>query len=142
MALKGKTLLAYTAGIIDGEGCISICQHKNKTKRGFSYALTVSVWSTDEWLVQWLKMHYGGSVVPRKFEIQAKRRTIWKWSVYANKAKDFLQLILPYLYLKRPQAELAISFQNENRTLTKTEAQLAVLEAERLLLSKMKKGME
>jgi hypothetical protein len=48
MNLKGKLALAYTAGIIDGEGCINVTTHKNKTKKGFSYQLFVSVWNTEE----------------------------------------------------------------------------------------------
>ena len=57
MLLKGKQALAYTAGIIDGEGCICLDKHG---KHGIE--LKVSVGNTKEWLLQWLKMQYGGNI--------------------------------------------------------------------------------
>jgi len=139
--LRGKQVLAYTAGIIDGEGCINITKFNTKSKRGFSYKLVVSVWSTSAWLTQWLKMQYGGSVVPRKTWIGSypTKKQQWKWQLENRKAKAFLHLILPYLNLKAPEAELGISFQNKMSKWPKTEVELAILEAERLLCSKMKK---
>ena len=135
MNLKEKLALAYTAGFFDGEGCISITKRKNKTKKGFSYQLFVSVWSTDEWIIQWLEMQYGGSTLCRS--AHDNRKAIWKWCLSSNKACPFLSLILPYLNLKRPQAEIAIAFQPKNVKWPKTEEQLAVLEAERILISSM-----
>jgi len=144
--LKGKQVLVYTAGIIDGEGCIGIYSHKNKSKRGFTYDLIVSVWNTNPWLVQWLKMQYGGSALPRNQaweEANPNRKQQWKWAIYQNKAADFLRLILPYLQLKRPQAELAIAFQSKKGEYLKTGPQTVLLEADRILMAKMnKKGPE
>lgn len=138
--LKGKLTHVYTAGVIDGEGCIGIYKHKNKSKRGYSYDLIVSVWSTELWLSQWLRMHYGGSKVESNWEENHPTwKQQWKWAIYQKQAADFLKLILPYLQIKRPQAELAIAFQTKKRDYLKTEAQLAILEAERLLISKMNK---
>ena len=138
--LKGKSALAYTAGIIDGEGCIGIYRHKTKSKRGFNYALIVSLWNANPWLIQWLKMYYGGNTCPRgkSWEDDYPHwKQQWKWAITGKLAVEFLTLILPYLQLKRPQAELAISFQTKKREYLKTEGQAAILEAERILMSKM-----
>lgn len=144
--LKGKLIFAYTAGIIDGEGCIGIYRQKKKTKREFTYVLIVSLWNTNPWLAQWLKMNYGGSIVPRGktwAESFPTWKQQWKWAITGNQAVEFLKLVLPYLNLKRPQAELAIAFQTKRREHLKTEDQTALLEAERILMSKMnKKGRE
>ena len=135
MKLKGKYILAYTAGIFDGEGCISIVRRKGK--KGFYCQLYISVGSTDEWLAEWLKMQYGGSVI--FCEREGNKQNLWKWNLWSRKATTFLALILPYLNLKRPQAELAIGFQLKNNKLGKTDAELAIIEAERLMMGKMNK---
>ena len=100
--LNGKLLLAYIAGIIDGEGCIMI--HSNLVR--------VAVKNTNEWLIKFLKMNFGGCLVYQKHSWGNPRsKPIWSWQVDTKKACEFLQLILPYLQIKRPQAELVLSFQ-------------------------------
>jgi hypothetical protein len=136
--LKGKLALAYTAGFFDGEGCISITKRKTKTINGYSYQLFVSVWSTDEWVIQWLKMQYGGSTLCRP--ANGNKKPIYKWCLASNKACPFLSQILPYLNLKRPQAEMALAFQTKNTKLRKTEKQLADMEAERIRICGMNSG--
>jgi len=135
MRNKQKITLAYTAGIIDGDGCVSISKCKDKTKKGFHYQLDVAVWSIDEWLIRWLKMQYGGTIVFRP--ASGVRQDRWKWALTSNKATSFLLLVLPYLNLKQPQAEIAISFPIKNAKRGKTDEELAVLEAQRILLSGM-----
>lgn len=111
-----KTDLAYTAGIVDGEGCISILPRnyqKQKTVH-IRYILQVAVGSTDEWLPMWLKFAYGGhlhKIAPKKLS----HNPAWYWQLTSNQAKVFLELILPYLHLKRDQATLAIQFQSRKR---------------------------
>lgn len=131
--------LAYTAGIMDGEGSIYI----RKTTRGHqSSELSVFVTNTEEWICQWLKFQYGGSV----HIMNPTRKPNWKigyrWWLSSNKAVEFLKMVLPYLNLKRPQAELAIKFQEikqrrGTRNLTKAESVLA--EADRILMQNLNK---
>ena len=123
--------LAYTAGIVDGEGCTCITFTSGKR-----LCMSVSVTSTDEWLCQWLKMQYGGSV-----HLMKTQKPNWKhghrWWLASKQASEFLRLILPYLNLKRPQAELAISFQQNRRGKDKV-----ISEAQRILMrSYNKKGV-
>ncbi len=66
---------------------------------------------------------------------------MWHWIIAARKAAAFLGLVKPYLRLKRPQAELAIKFQDAKRYGgNKSEEQLAVEEAQRLMLRNMHRG--
>lgn len=131
-----RTDLAYTAGIIDGEGSISIRNTKNGKYR--CYVLRVDVGSTDEWLPMWLKFAYGGSVFN---EIREKPASpLWRWTITTRQAKSFLGLILPYLQLKRPQAEIAIRFQaRKHRDVCrpKPKAELVLEEADAILLKSM-----
>ena len=104
-----KIDLAYTAGIIDGEGCIRIGQ-----RRLHSNYIGVGVGSTSEWLINWLQFKYGGSVYSKKPWL-ANQKPQWGWDLRTRQAGDFLRMILPYLKLKRPQAELALAFQSRRR---------------------------
>lgn len=125
-----KTDLAYAAGIIDGEGCINI----DKDHRGH-YRLHVIVCTTDEWLVIWLKLGFGGCAWA------VRKRRQWRWEICYRKGAAFLQLILPYLQLKGAQAELAIRFQLRKRigapTLDERARKLVLEQADAILLKKM-----
>lgn len=134
-----KVDLAYAAGIIDGEGSIGIARHSSKScKRGYSLELCVQVTSSDEWLCTWLKFAFGGSL---SHSINSADNPMWHWIIGARKASEFLKLILPYLKLKHSQAELAIIFQSAKRIgLRKSDEEMAVEEAQRLILQNMHRG--
>ena len=134
-----RTELAYIAGIVDGEGYIGIsADHRKRNPDKPCWRLRVAVTNTNEWLVQYLKFSIGGGVILLKNSKNPK--PCYQWSTDRGKAAEFLKLILPYLQLKRPQAELAIKFQASVTKSTRklTEGQLAVREAEMLLLKSMK----
>jgi len=129
--------LAYIAGIIDGEGCITILEYGAKQRR--NWRLTVSVVNTSEWLVQWLMLQGFGKV----YEIGKTKREkrIWQWRVDGRKAGEFLTLILPYLMIKKSQADVALRFQHR-RTATlwqrRTDENIVLDEAESILIHSYK----
>ncbi|MDP2730270.1 MAG: LAGLIDADG family homing endonuclease [Dehalococcoidales bacterium] len=132
-----KTDFAYVAGIIDGEGSISIYRMLSRSsKRRMRYSLLVTVTNTNEWLIQWLKMSFGGSickVIPR----QTNWKPQYRWSLSTRQAADFLKLIKPYLHLKRPEAEIAIAFQSRMKQGAGLSDEAAVLqEADAILIRK------
>lgn len=113
--------LAYTAGIIDGEGCISIVKvQPTKANHRITpgYELYVSVSSTDKFLAQYLKEIFGGNITDRTNH-PSMHKIGWKpavsWRIASNEARNFLSLILPYLRSKHIQANLAIEFQDYKR---------------------------
>ena len=130
-------ILAYTAGILDGEGCVMLTKKSyNAPRVGFYVLLVVTVVNTNEWLIQWLKMQFGGMATVET-PLSNNSRDIWRWTVSSSKASDFLQMILPYLQIKRPQAELAIKFQTrKNKYQRLSESERAMEEANRFLMSK------
>ncbi len=135
-----KTDLAYAAGIIDGEGWIGI--GRKGGKRLDSYC-RVTVGNTNEWLVKWLQVTFGGTI-----SISNRNPAKWKrqyyWNLNEHETLDFLKVIYPYLRIKRPQAEIAIQFL-ENRfkngliRSTISEKELAVEEATRIVMSSLNK---
>ncbi len=103
-----KTDLAYTAGIIDGEGCIGI------QKTTYANAIYVAVVNTNEWLIRWLRFCYGGNIRIEKSR-GPNNKPQFRWAIHTKQAGEFLKLVSPYLRLKRPQAELALSFQSRRK---------------------------
>ena len=135
-------LYAYSAGIIDGEGTITIAK-TGGTQDKPRYALRATVTSTDECLPLFLSLNFGGGV--RLIESNSpKHKDCWCWEISSRKAVKFLSAILPYLRIKHPQAELAISFQSRKHyygSNKKTKAERVLDQADKILmLSYNKKG--
>lgn len=140
-----KTDLAYIAGLFDGEGCIGIYLNQSKRTVGgrklSHYRLACVVALTDEFLIHLLQMHFGGEFYTCK-KRKDTYRIAYRWSVYSKRALAFLEAVLPYLRIKKPQAEIAIEFQKTMRHRGKyclTEKELAVKEAQSILLKHMKR---
>ena len=90
-----ETDKAYLAGIIDGEGCITV--------------LTVAVVMNDKEAVQMLYDAFGGCLFFVK-RGNAKWHDSWRWAVKQRKAAVALEAFLPYLRVKDRQAQIALEF--------------------------------
>ncbi len=87
---------AYAAGILDGEGSISVT--RNHSTRWPSPQ--VSVASTDRELLGWFRERFGGSIStkqPRK----ANHSLSFDWKLTDRRALRFLQIVRPYLVIER-----------------------------------------
>ncbi|KKM71454.1 hypothetical protein LCGC14_1430370, partial [marine sediment metagenome] len=79
---------AYVAGLIDGEGCISI--GRSKMKSGAFYTARVDVGMTKALdLLKQLKAVYGGTI-NRTRRATAKRATAYAWRIFGVPAATFL----------------------------------------------------
>lgn len=92
--------LAYMAGIVDGEGCITI-----HSTRGY-FGLEIYVVNTYKPLLDWVESLFGGATYLHKVKTSPR----WDWQIRGKDAQDLLITLLPYLIVKRNQAELAIAF--------------------------------
>lgn len=136
-----KVDIAYIAGIIDGEGCISIWRrHRVKSSDVYYTAICVSMGMTSEWMIRWMQMLFGGSVYKNKRH--PLHKDSWQWNVRNERAMEMIKLILPYLKLKRGQAELAIKF-HEAKAIRglrhKTPGDLVVEQAQLVVMRAMNK---
>ena len=112
--LKGKLLLAYLAGIIDGEGSVMIKRHRVDSKRGFRFELAVSVTNTALWLLELLKLNFGGRI-DRQKQKKPIHKPCWIWRIDGPSAESCLKALLPFLQLKKAQAELALEFHSQQK---------------------------
>jgi hypothetical protein len=102
--------VAYLAGIIDGEGTIGIYSSSLKQPSP-SYNLQVLVTNCDAALMMWLVDNIGGTVNVRK-GARPNHRSVFRWRVYNQEALALVEAILPYLVIKRAQAELALRYRD------------------------------
>jgi hypothetical protein len=107
-----KCDIAYSAGLLDGEGCIGINKTQHPTSVRPYYTLIVQIVNTDKRMIHWLKdtWNMGAAVViPSK---RVNHKPLWRFVVRARKARDFLEAVCPYLVIKGEQAEIGIEFQD------------------------------
>lgn len=92
----------YIAGIIDGEGSITLEPRRNR--KGYKCRMfRVDVSSTDEELIDWLVEKVGGAKTLRK-HAEGNRKTQWSWSVRGRDVVVLLRSIKPYFQIYRRKA--------------------------------------
>jgi len=101
-------MLAWAAGIVDGEGCIVLTRNAVRPTCKESWSVRVTISQVDVRMLERLRDAFGGSISwggqPKKSTWRRQR----KWGLTGPKAILFLHDILPYLCIKQEQAELAI----------------------------------
>jgi len=102
------TLLSYLAGFVDGEGCIVII--KTQTQYQPAYCLHLEVTNCNkEVLDLFADTFKRGTVL--KFKDRINWRPCWVYQSSSRQAAEILQLLLPFLRVKKNQALLGIEFQ-------------------------------
>lgn len=92
--------LAYAAGLLDGEGSISIAvSYGGKNP---NHTLKVAINNTSRDMIQWLVDTFGGRV--------HTTNSVHVWNVPSEHIVDFLRAVRPYLTAKRAQSGVAIEF--------------------------------
>lgn len=82
---------SYCAGLIDGEGTITLTKVNGKYRFP-----TIQVASTTIELLNELKLHYGG-VISSKKTYQPHHKPSYHWTLTNQKAMTMIMDILPYL---------------------------------------------
>lgn len=111
-----RALHSYFAGIIDGEGSITVNLRRGTGRHSHhppQHILRVSVGNTNEELIGWLTAEFGGYVREIKYRqrVSGEWRRCWEWSVCSRAAAEVLELAMPYLRVKRRQAEIGLALQ-------------------------------
>jgi len=100
---------AWMAGIFEGEGSIEI---RKQTKRNWT-TLTVAITSTDMELIEPFHKEFNGNII--WYAMKGNRKQAYRWSIWSNNAKTFLELMLPYFRVPRiiNKVKIAIRFQDQ-----------------------------
>jgi hypothetical protein len=103
--------LAYLAGIIDGEGCISLrCRIIDDLSP--KWDIRVYVVSTDKILIDWLQSNFGGLTYSRNSKKNPHWKTKHEWIISKKQIVPVMHAILPHLVIKKEHCELAIKFRD------------------------------
>jgi hypothetical protein len=104
-----KTDLAYLAGVIDSDGCISISKYSNCR----AYRVTLVVVQRDMPLIEYLYNTFDGSVNMVSTARKNYRDFYLRWMITDRRAITILKQIYPYMRLKKRQAEIAFALYDE-----------------------------
>ena len=141
--------LAYMAGLFDGEGCIHIARiHTQKRNLTFQLVCKVSMYSLPT--LEIFKVSFGGSIRRESSdEKHNKYGLLHSWAIWGKNSTSFLGQLMPYLRIKKAEANLAIEFQSRKATGAskgkwgnsgKTAEAIALEEQQYLLMRSLKKG--
>lgn len=109
--------LIYWSGLTDGEGTITISRSlKKKRYKNPLYYLRLSISNTNKAIVEAFVQFFGFvkifTVKSRYYKEKAKKwKLVWNAVYYSVKAYNIIKQLLPYLRIKKRQAEIAIAFQ-------------------------------
>lgn len=103
---------AYLAGILDGEGYITLSRKRDHTgcRRPFSFRPLVEVSNTNPRLLQWLEETTGFGVSRPCNRTSTAHKPAKRWACWSQQARQVVEVALEYLVLKRPQAEILLDF--------------------------------
>lgn len=103
--------LSYLAGIIDGEGSISIeiqSQSVRHNRNCDYYSLRLLVVNTNMPLLTWIEANFGGTIRARP--LVANRRACYVWNLCSHKAAAVLAACQPYMIIKAAHVEVFLEF--------------------------------
>ena len=125
--MEANESLAYIAGIIDGEGSISIACSQMRGR--YRHSIRLSVNNTCEALIDYVSALFPGS---RSTLLgSGNHRTVYTVQWHGRSAINIIELVLPYLIVKKPVAEVVLDMW-ERCFLSKNERS-AVSEANMIL---------
>lgn len=106
--------IEYIAGFVDGEGCISI-RVVARARRAVNKAATIflSIVNTNKAVLEDIqKFLECGTLRLLRQEAQYREneKAVWQYNVFGGSAFLVIQKLLPFLRIKKRQAELALEF--------------------------------
>jgi len=99
--------IIWFAGFFDGEGCVMM---QRRPPRCHGWTLAIILGNTALAVVASLPALFGGECTPVRVSSDHKLPQL-RWRAHSRQAALVLAAILPYLRVKRRQAEIAIEFQ-------------------------------
>lgn len=110
--------LAYLAGMVDGEGCITAVECKpNRCNKSPRFRAQLTITNTSERLINWIQKTFGGrAYVTHKPGQWKATRICWRIMFSPGHSEQLLRAMLPYLIVKKDQAELSFKLRAMTRS--------------------------
>jgi len=124
--------MAYLAGVIDGDGTITLHKHKQYGRATFQLRPRLIVSNTDLAFLRVIQKRHGGSIITHS-PANGCRRASYLWRVFAiGKIRALLMGVRPFLLVKHTQAALLLAFLDsriERGRAPYSDAEFALFEA-------------
>lgn len=101
------SILAYAAGILDGEGSISL-HIENRRKR--SPTLEIRVTNRNKEVIEFLKIYFYGTIQITAARPEKNANEQYRWGVVSKNAEAFLKAVAPHVIVKKRQLAIALEF--------------------------------
>lgn len=101
-----KVHTAYFAGFFDGEGYVGAVYQEGWD----SYIMRASVTNNNRDVLKMYEDTFGGRIFAPKNYGMKDGKSAWTWCVHGKNLQRFLNEILPFVVVKKPQVELALQF--------------------------------
>lgn len=105
--MDSKENLAYLAGIIDGEGYLSIACTITVEHKTYSIRPILEVGNTDRRIVEFCKSLLGSNI---RVSTKNRQKPYYRLSLQGKQLEHLLQKLLPYLISKKEVAKLILQF--------------------------------
>lgn len=120
-----KTIVAYIAGAIDADGCISIRRSTQRMRnkkdcRNPIYKPTIAIGQVTPEVPHLLKKCFGGCVYISKPQTK-NSRPLFYWLASDRMANKVAKILLPYLRIKKQQAQTLIDLYTLKKDLRKRQ---------------------
>lgn len=123
MPTDKELLYAYLAGFIDADGSITIVTAK--TKKSMQYCVKLSAHNCKIEPIEILQRTFGGGKLRNtrrgKVKLHPNWRACYEWILTKNQAALAIRTLLPYLVVKREQANLCLELDDLKKSCNSAE---------------------
>lgn len=104
-----KEMLAYMAGLIDGEGYIGIKKDLIKGRaKNPAYYERMSIANLNKPMIDMFFNLFSCGNIQLHKPSKISKRGYWSWEITNRKATVVIQQLYPYLMVKKPEADLVL----------------------------------
>ena len=100
--------IRYMAGLFDGEGCICLVKQKRVDSVLPIYSIRCVLSMCDKPFIKSVQAQFGGLYTERRGSGPQRNSFALQWC--NNRAKPFLEALLPHLIMKREEAVIALDY--------------------------------
>lgn len=102
----------YIAGLFDGEGYVRIAKWQKPNSTHVRYNVFVGLGMTYRPVIETLHREFGGTLTENRHDKRNPNARIqFTWMAASQVAASFLRRVLPYLVVKKEEAEIALVLQ-------------------------------
>lgn len=114
-----ETEKAYLAGIVDGEGAVTIVELRSRGPGYEHYVGSLEITNTNLRLIDWVKVRIGHLIenitIDRRRTVKGQK-PVYRLCFRNQRAEEVLRVIYPYLVIKARQAELVFELRSRIRS--------------------------